>query len=91
MNIGVFASETMAAGLVDEHRLASPVHTALGLQALPRDEIAGRLHQHAVDACHAAGVALDTIGAIGIGIPGIIRNGIVEDSPNLAQLKGARI
>jgi predicted NBD/HSP70 family sugar kinase len=29
--------------------------------------------------------------AIGVALPGIIRNGIVEDSPNLAQLKGANI
>jgi predicted NBD/HSP70 family sugar kinase len=91
MNIGVFASETMAAALVEEHRLASPVHTALGLQGLPRDEIAGRLHQHAMDACQAAGVGLDTIGAIGIGIPGIIRNGIIEESPNVPQLKGLNL
>ena len=26
--------------------------------------------------------------AIGIGFPGIIRNGVVEDSPNLHQIKG---
>ena len=26
---------------------------------------------------------------VGIGMPGIVRNGVVEDSPNLVQLKGA--
>jgi glucokinase len=31
------------------------------------------------------------IDAIGVAIPGIIRDGIVEDSPNLAQLKGGKI
>jgi len=30
----------------------------------------------------------EKIGAIGIGFPGIIRNGVVEDSPNLHQAKG---
>jgi predicted NBD/HSP70 family sugar kinase len=29
--------------------------------------------------------------AIGVAVPGIIRHGIVEDSPNLAQLKGMRM
>jgi glucokinase len=31
------------------------------------------------------------IDAIGVALPGIIREGIVEDSPNLAQLKGGKI
>lgn len=28
---------------------------------------------------------------VGIGVPGIVRNGVVEDSPNLIQLKGANV
>ena len=31
------------------------------------------------------------ISAIGVALPGLIRNGVVEESPNLPQLKGARI
>ena len=31
------------------------------------------------------------IDAIGVALPGIIRGGIVEDAPNLAQLKGANV
>ena len=34
----------------------------------------------------AAGRAVD---AIGIGMPGLIHNGFIEESPNLRQLKGA--
>jgi predicted NBD/HSP70 family sugar kinase len=35
---------------------------------------------------------LDTgISAVGVALPGIIKHGVVEDSPNLPQLKGARI
>ena len=37
-----------------------------------------------------AGSARD-IDAIGVAVPGIVRSGVVEDSPNLPQLKGARI
>jgi glucokinase len=31
------------------------------------------------------------IKAVGVGIPGIVRNGIVEDSPNLPQTKGSNL
>jgi predicted NBD/HSP70 family sugar kinase len=31
------------------------------------------------------------VAAIGIAVPGIIRNGVVEDSPNLTQIKGMRL
>jgi glucokinase len=33
----------------------------------------------------------DTVQAIGVAVPGIVRNGVVEDSPNLAQIKGVRL
>jgi glucokinase len=91
MNIGVFASESIAVGLVDGHRLAGPVLTAEGLQGLHRDDIAARLHAHMVEACTAASMSVDAIQAIGIGIPGIIRGGVVEESPNVLQLKGLNL
>ncbi len=31
------------------------------------------------------------ITAVGVALPGLIRNGVVEEAPNLPQLKGARI
>jgi predicted NBD/HSP70 family sugar kinase len=31
------------------------------------------------------------VNAVGVAVPGIIRNGVVEDSPNLSQLKGMRL
>jgi predicted NBD/HSP70 family sugar kinase len=33
----------------------------------------------------------EPLDAIGIAVPGIVRNGVVEDSPNLAQIKGERM
>jgi predicted NBD/HSP70 family sugar kinase len=91
MNIGVFASESIAVGLVEGHKLAGPVHTAEGLQGLHRDDVAARLHDHVVEACAAAGMSVDAIGAVGIGIPGIIRGGVIEESPNVPQLKGLNL
>jgi glucokinase len=32
-----------------------------------------------------------TIDAVGVALPGIVRNGVVEDAPNVPQLKGVRI
>jgi glucokinase len=91
MNIGVFASESIAVGLVDGHRLVAPAHMAEGLQGLHRDDVAARLHEHVMEACTAAGVSVDAIEAIGIGIPGIIRGGVIEESPNIPQLKGLNL
>lgn len=91
MNIGVFASESIAVGLVKDHKVAGPIVTAPGLQGLPRDEVAQKLCFHAKEACQAAGTAMESVRAIGVGIPGIIRNGIVEESPNLPQLKGLNL
>jgi glucokinase len=33
----------------------------------------------------------EPVAAIGIAVPGIVRNGVVEDSPNLQQIKGIRL
>lgn len=91
MNIGVFASESIAAGLVEGHRPAGPVLTAPGLQGMHRDEVAGHIYEQAAAACQAAAIPLDSIGALGIGIPGIIRSGVIEESPNIPQLKGLNL
>ncbi len=33
----------------------------------------------------------EPLAAIGIAVPGVVRNGVVEDAPNLAQIKGLRL
>ncbi len=33
----------------------------------------------------------EPVSAIGVAVPGIVRNGVVEDSPNLNQIKGVRL
>jgi predicted NBD/HSP70 family sugar kinase len=33
----------------------------------------------------------EPVAAIGLAVPGIVRNGVVEDSPNLQQIKGVRL
>ncbi len=56
------------------------------LLSLPPDGIAQRFAEESPDV--AAG---QTVDAIGVGLPGIINCGFIEESPNLRQLKGAHM
>jgi glucokinase len=91
--IGVVMTSHIVAGLVEENRLVSPLrrypedpeeHQALLDQPLER--LCERIADDA-RALQAEGPAE----AIGVAMAGIIRNGMVEDSPNLAQMKGANL
>ena len=88
--IGVLAMEHIAVGLVESHRLVGPVHiyppdgsASNPLQSMPADQIAEMICAQMNEV--ADGQPVD---AIGVGFPGIIRNGVVEESPNLPQTKG---
>jgi len=91
-SIGVTTAERIAAGLVEDERLAGALHFYEGeaeadlLRGMPSAGIAQTIATVARKAAHD--VKPD---AVGIGLPGIIRNGIVEESPNLRQLKGANM
>jgi glucokinase len=91
--IGVVVSSRIVAGLMEDHKVVGELsqfpenpddHEAL--LEHPFDSLCHLICDQ-VMALHAEGA----IDAIGVAIPGIIRSGIVEDSPNLAQLKGANI
>jgi predicted NBD/HSP70 family sugar kinase len=88
--IGVLAMEHIAVGLVEDHRLVGPIRlfpdnglAASPLQGMPADEIARTICAQLGEV--ARGQRLD---AVGVGFPGVIRNGVVEESPNLPQTKG---
>jgi len=92
--IGVTLSERAMAGLVVDHKLAGPLHCFPddgeedgALIEMPTDSLVKMLCERIV--CAANGTS--DISAVGVALPGFIRNGVVEDSPNLPQLKGARI
>ena len=91
MKIGVLASDEIAVGLVADHRLVGSICVSGGLHSVPNEEIAQIIRQHIEEACGASSVALDSIEAIGIGLPGIVRHGVIEESPNLPQLKGLNL
>src|SRR5689334_4164023 len=91
--IGITSAEHIATGLVEGRKLTGapriyPEDAARvdDLLSMPVHEIA-RCIREQIEAV-AKGERLD---AIGVGFPGIIRNGIIEESPNLRQLKGSRM
>ncbi len=92
--IGVNLSDRISAGLVVDHQLVGTV------QHFPedrdQDDALVELHTDALvetickEVVQVADGAKD-IAAIGISLPGLVKNGVIEESPNLPQLKGARI
>ncbi|HVW86972.1 MAG TPA: ROK family protein, partial [Bryobacteraceae bacterium] len=88
-------------GLVQGHELVAPLRVypppamdeaeareSGEILSMPVDAIAETMAQTICELCdeHGARPAL-----AGVGFPGIIRNGVVEDSPNLKQAKGAKM
>jgi len=90
--IGVHVSRNIWVGLVEGHQLAEPVRAypehggaALDLKAVTAEEMIARIRAMIADLRQSAPV--DSVGA---GFPGIVRNGIIEESPNVPHFKGLR-
>ena len=86
-------AERVAVGLVDGDKLAGVVRyfpedpeITDALQSMPAESIAQCIRDRIETVARR-----EQIDAIGIGLPGVIRRGIIEDSPNLPQLKGVNI
>jgi glucokinase len=81
--------EHIAVGLVEGDKVVGPLRMVRekadspnALHSMPADKIAESIRQQ------LESLAGEQIHAIGLGFPGVIRDGIVEDSPNLQQIKG---
>jgi predicted NBD/HSP70 family sugar kinase len=93
-SIGVVMTNDITAGLIEDRRLIGELRRYPedpdehhGLIDLPTDPLVEVICDRIVALKPATG----ELDAIGIALPGIVRAGVVEDSPNLPQLKGARI
>jgi glucokinase len=91
--IGVHVSERIIAGVVTDNQLSGkisgfPADPAIadGLVGVPAESIA----QHVADLIREL-PDRHSVEYLGIGLPGIIRRNVIEDSPNLQQLKGSFI
>ena len=90
-SIGVLATHYIWVGVVEGTSLAAarmyPEPGArLDLKSLPPDEFIARIREQI--ALVREGRPVDSVGA---GFPGIVRNGVIDDSPNLGQLKGMHV
>src|SRR5579859_5751992 len=93
--IGVTLSEHVRAGLVVDYKLARPPHCFPedpeedgALIEMPTDSLVRTLCEQVLAAAEGAG---EEIAAVGVALPGLVRSGVVEEAPNLPQLKGTRI
>jgi glucokinase len=90
--IGVIAVEHIAAGLVEKNLASGPLHVYPDKNAddalieMPAEEIVERI----AVLIRAAGAGQE-VAAVGVGFPGIIKEGVIEDSPNLQQMKGQNL
>lgn len=91
--IGALVTEHIAVGMFEAHELVGSVRRFPDaenlrdvLESMPAEEIVRRIG-HEVELA-SQGHEID---AVGVGFPGINRNGLVEDSPNLKQTKGLNV
>ncbi|MBL8149522.1 MAG: ROK family protein [Blastocatellia bacterium] len=91
-SVGVIASDYIAVGKVDNNSIHGTIQKIREsetdsdydfLAEMPADDIITRIGEQIVVVADG-----EQIPVVGIGFPGIIRDGIVLDSPNLQQVKG---
>jgi len=98
-SIGVVMTEHIVAGRLtgglgeqklEGERLRYPIdpEETEALVGLPTSELYEVL---ASQIAPLAAAASEPVASIGVAVPGIVRNGVVEDSPNLQQIKGVRL
>ena len=92
--VGVTLTERMLAGLVVDHKLAGTLrqfpendNDQYAMVEMPTDGLIRTICERVSEAAEGT----QGVTAVGVALPGVIKNGVVEDAPNLPQLKGARV
>ena len=93
--IGIDITDHIVAGRIEDQRITGKLlrypdsaDDIDALTAIPGSEL---LEMMAVQIGTLIRETAGTVEAIGVAAPGIIRHGVVEDSPNLSQIKGMRL
>lgn len=93
--IGVVMTGHIVAGRLEDQRLAGKVlryptdpEATHELDAIPSSELVQIIAGHIGTLSERGSEPVD---AIGVAVPGIVRSGVIEESPNLKQLKGMRL
>ncbi|HLJ76416.1 MAG TPA: ROK family protein, partial [Acidobacteriaceae bacterium] len=92
--IGVILAERIVAGVSEDHRLLNGLKEfpenlddTNGLIEIPADNLCEII----CDAIAALAPSAKNVEAAGVALPGFVHQGVMLDSPNLPQLKGAHI
>jgi predicted NBD/HSP70 family sugar kinase len=92
--IGVVLAERVVVALIEDHKISGerreyPEDTEQidGLVEIPSEDLCDIICDQILKLV-PEGTQID---AVGVALPGIVRNGVIEDSPNLGQMKGAKI
>jgi glucokinase len=93
--IGIVITDHIVAGRLQDHRLMGkllrypedPGEPDV-LSSIPVGDLVAIFSEFVTILAQQSDAPLD---AIGVAVPGIVRNGVVEDSPNLTQIKGVRL
>ena len=95
MVAGVLAAERIVAGLVADGQMEPgvrhfppPEDSDAALTSMPADAVVEVICDQIRTLCAARGIEVNSLAGIGVGFPGIIKDGVVEESPNLLQMKG---
>ena len=90
--IGALVTEHIAVSLIENNQIVGPVrrfpeagNLSDALEGMPAEEIVESIAREIESIAQG-----QPIEAIGVGFPGISRNGLIEESPNLKQTKGLR-
>ena len=93
LTIGALVTEHIAVSLIEKHQIVGTVRkfpqpgsVSDALEGMPAEEIVQRIAQEIELAAQG-----QLVQAIGVGFPGISRNGLIEESPNLKQAKGLKL
>jgi glucokinase len=91
-SIGVLATRYLWAGIVDDAQLGSvkvypdPAQPQIDLKTVPAGDIIQIIRGQIRTLAESGPVE-----SVGAGFPGVIRCGVIQESPNLGQLKGLRL
>jgi predicted NBD/HSP70 family sugar kinase len=94
IGVGILVTERIAAAVVSDHALVGT------LRMRPEDDASGADFLRGVPAETVVQWIAEVVGTlelpekpsfVGVGLPGIVRKGVIEDSPNLVQFKGINV
>jgi len=97
--IGIVLTDHIATARLEDQRLAGEIlrfpvdaEATESLEAIPDRELVDLLAAQIESLAGVkSGSAHADVDAIGVAVPGIVRHGVVEESPNLPQMKGVRL